>query len=285
MTEEQQQPQEEAQDQAEQTPAEEAAPASSKRGSTRAAKAGAKAPRARKAPATAKAAAEPAEAAAPESEPQEAAPPAETVADEAPARPSRRARPAAPQVQLAKPRLEVRYLDEIRAALIREFGYASSMQAPRPSKVVVNIGLGEALTNAKALETAPEQLGAITGQHPVITKARRSIAGFKVREGQSIGAMVTLRGRRMYEFLDRLINVALPRIRDFRGVSRTAFDGKGNYSLGLREQGIFPELEYGSIDRARGLQVTITTTAINDREGFRLLELMGLPFAREGQTR
>jgi large subunit ribosomal protein L5 len=160
------------------------------------------------------------------------------------------------------------------------------MEAPRPTKVVVNMGLGEALTNAKALEAAPAQLGVITGQRPVITKARRSIAGFKVREGQSIGCMVTLRSRRMYEFLDRLINVALPRIRDFRGVSRTAFDGMGNYSLGLRGQDIFPELEYGSIDRVRGLQVTITTTARNDREGFRLLELMGLPFARgDGQGR
>ena len=186
---------------------------------------------------------------------------------------------------LAKPRLEQRYLAEIRGALVREFGYSSPMQAPKPLKVVVNMGLGEALTNARALETAPAQLGAITGQRPVITKARRSVAGFKIREGMSIGCMVTLRGRRMYEFLDRLMNLALPRIRDFRGAPRAAFDGKGNYSMGLREQAIFPELEYGSIDRARGLQVTITTTANSDREGFRLLELMGMPFAREGQSR
>ena len=186
---------------------------------------------------------------------------------------------------LAKPRLEERYLAEIRGALVREFGYSSPMQAPKPLKVVVNMGLGEALTNARALETAPAQLGAITGQRPVITKARRSVAGFKIREGMSIGCMVTLRGRRMYEFLDRLMNLALPRIRDFRGAPRAAFDGKGNYSMGLREQAIFPELEYGSIDRARGMQVTITTTANSDREGFRLLELMGMPFAREGQTR
>ncbi|MDE2765771.1 MAG: 50S ribosomal protein L5 [Chloroflexota bacterium] len=186
---------------------------------------------------------------------------------------------------MAKPRLEQRYLAEIRGALVREFGYSSPMQAPKPLKVVVNMGLGEALTNARALETAPAQLGAITGQRPVITKARRSVAGFKIREGMSIGCMVTLRGRRMYEFLDRLMNLALPRIRDFRGAPRAAFDGKGNYSMGLREQAIFPELEYGSIDRARGLQVTITTTANSDREGFRLLELMGMPFAREGQSR
>ena len=186
---------------------------------------------------------------------------------------------------LTKPRLEQRYLDEIRGALVREFGYSSAMQAPKPVKVVVNMGLGEALTNARALETAPAQLGVITGQRPVITKARRSVASFKIREGMSIGCMVTLRGRRMYEFLDRLLNLALPRIRDFRGTPRAAFDGKGNYSMGLREQAIFPELEYGSIDRARGMQVTITTTAGSDREGFRLLELLGMPFAREGQGR
>ncbi len=187
--------------------------------------------------------------------------------------------------RLAKPRLEQRYLDEIKGTLVREFGYSSAMQAPKPVKVVVNMGLGEALTNARALETAPEQLGVITGQRPVITKARRSVAGFKIREGMSIGCMVTLRGRRMYEFLDRLMNLALPRIRDFRGTPRAAFDGKGNYSMGLREQAIFPELEYGSIDRTRGMQVTITTTAESDREGFRLLELLGMPFAREGQGR
>ena len=184
-----------------------------------------------------------------------------------------------------KPRLELRYSNEIRKTLMDDFKFSSPMQAPRFSKVVVNMGLGEALTNARSLETAPWQLGVITGQHPVVTKARRSIAGFKVREGQSIGCMVTLRGSRMYEFLDRLINVALPRIRDFRGVSRNAFDGQGNYSLGLRDQSIFPELDYGSIDRSRGLQVVKATTAKNDREGFRLLELIGLPFAREGQGR
>jgi len=209
---------------------------------------------------------------------------ADNASDAAPAGESLEQRPTG-QVQRAKPRLEQRYLDEIRAALIREFGYASPMQTPRPTKVVLNMGLGEALTNAKALETAPAQMAAITGQHPVITKAKHSIAQFKIREGMPVGCMVTLRGRRMYEFLDRLMSLSLPRIRDFRGVSRTAFDGQGNYSLGLRDQTMFPELEYGSIDRARGLQVTVTTTARTDREGFRLLELMGMPFAREDQTR
>lgn len=180
------------------------------------------------------------------------------------------------------PRLQARYREEIRGQLIRDFGYQSLMQAPEVKKVVLNVGLGEALTNAKALEVVPVHLGAISGQKAVITKARVSVAGFKLREGQSIGVMVTLRGRRMYEFLDRMISMALPRIRDFRGVPRTSFDGKGNYSLGLREQIMFPEIDYGTVDKVRGLQVTITTSAESDPEGFRLLELMGMPFAREG---
>jgi len=188
-------------------------------------------------------------------------------------------------VSKATPRLQLRYDGEIKGQLFAEFGYKSRMQVPGVKKVVINVGLGEALTNAKALETTPAQIAAITGQKPVITKARKSIAGFKLREQQAIGVMVTLRGRRMYEFLDRLISMALPRIRDFRGVSRTAFDGNGNYSLGLREQIMFPEIDYGSIDRIRGMQVVITTSAHSDPEGFRLLELMGMPFAREGQTR
>ncbi len=178
------------------------------------------------------------------------------------------------------PRLMARYRNEIRDQLIREFGYASPMQAPRIDKVVVNVGLGEALTNNRAMETTPAHVAAITGQKPVITKARTSVAGFKVREGQSIGVMVTLRGRRMYEFLDRMISTALPRIRDFRGVPRKSFDGRGNYSLGFREQIVFPEIDYGSVDRVRGFQVVITTTAQTDAEGFRLLELCGMPFVR-----
>jgi len=185
----------------------------------------------------------------------------------------------------ALPRLQARYRGEIKGQLLQEFGYTSTMQVPEIKKVVINIGLGEGLTNAKAMETAPSHIATISGQKPVITKARRSIAGFKIREGQSIGAMVTLRGRKMYEFVDRMISMALPRIRDFRGVSRTAFDGNGNYSLGLREQIMFPEIDYASVDRVRGLQITITTSARTDPEGFRLLELMGMPFAREGQAR
>ncbi|MCY4582793.1 MAG: 50S ribosomal protein L5 [Chloroflexi bacterium] len=173
-----------------------------------------------------------------------------------------------------------RYRDEIRAQLINEFGYASTMQAPEVKKVVLNVGLGEGLTNSRALETTPAHVAAITGQRPVITKARNSVAGFKVREGQAIGVMVTLRGRRMYEFLDRMISTALPRIRDFRGVPRDSFDGRGNYALGFREQIVFPEIDYGSVDRVRGFQVVITTSARTDAEGFRLLELMGMPFAR-----
>lgn len=180
------------------------------------------------------------------------------------------------------PRMQVRYRDEVRAQLINEFGYKSSMQAPRIDKITLNIGLGEALTNSRALETAPEQLGAIAGQKPVATKAKKAVAGFKVREGQVIGAKVTLRGRRMYEFLDRLITLALPRIRDFRGVARSGFDGKGNYALGLREQTVFPEIDYSTVDKVRGLQVVFTTTANNDVEGIRLLELMGMPFVRQG---
>ena len=199
----------------------------------------------------------------------------------------RQRRSAAPQrgrivvEQKPPPRLMARYRDEIRAQLVREFGYGSPMEAPRLSKVVVNVGLGEGLTNARALETAPEHVAAITGQRPVITRARKSVAGFKVREGQSIGVMTTLRGRRMYEFVDRMIATALPRIRDFRGVPRHSFDGRGNYALGFREQVVFPEIDYGSIDRVRGFQVVIATTAQTDAEGLRLLELMGMPFARQ----
>ena len=190
----------------------------------------------------------------------------------------KRSKPVVEQRPL--PRLMGRYRDEIRAQLINEFGYSSAMQAPEVKKVVLNVGLGEGLTNSRALETTPAHVAAITGQKPVITKARKSVAGFKVREGQAIGVMVTLRGRRMYEFLDRMISTALPRIRDFRGVPRDSFDGRGNYALGFREQIVFPEIDYGSVDRVRGFQVVITTSARTDAEGFRLLELMGMPFAR-----
>jgi large subunit ribosomal protein L5 len=154
------------------------------------------------------------------------------------------------------------------------------MEVPRLEKVVLNIGLGEAVQNPRAIESAVQDLAAISGQKPVVTRARRSIAGFKIRAGMPIGVMVTLRGRRMYDFLDRLMNAVLPRIRDFRGVSRKAFDGRGNYSLGLREQLIFPEVDYDKIDRVRGLQVVVVTTARTDEEARRLLELLGMPFAR-----
>ncbi len=180
------------------------------------------------------------------------------------------------------PRLLTRYREDIRPSLVQEFGYSSLMQAPNVVKVTLNMGLGEALTNARALETAPAQMGIIAGQRPVITKARRSVANFKVREGMSIGCSVTLRGRRMWEFLDRFLSLALPRIRDFRGVSRNSFDGQGNYSVGIREQLIFPEIDYNTLDRIRGLEVAIVTSARSDREGFRLLEQLGMPFAREG---
>ena len=178
------------------------------------------------------------------------------------------------------PRLKQRYRDEIAPALMREFGYANAMQAPRVQKVVLNIGLGEAIQNAKALDAAAEDLATITGQKPVITRAKQSIANFKIRKGNPIGLMVTARGNRMWEFLDRLLNAALPRIRDFRGVSPEAFDGRGNFSLGIREQLIFTEIEYDKVDRVRGLQVNIVTSAQNDEEGKRLLELLGMPFSR-----
>jgi large subunit ribosomal protein L5 len=178
------------------------------------------------------------------------------------------------------PRLLERLRSDVGRQLTQEFGYTSPMQIPRLDKIVLNIGMGEALQNARAMEAATADLTAISGQKPVVTRAKRSIAQFKIRDGMPIGLTVTLRGRRMYEFYDRLVNAALPRIRDFQGVSRNSFDGRGNYSLGLREQVIFPEIDYNSVDRMRGLQVVIVTTAPSDREGLRLLELLGMPFTR-----
>jgi large subunit ribosomal protein L5 len=178
------------------------------------------------------------------------------------------------------PRLKERYREEVVPALVKEFGYENVMQAPRLEKIVVNVGLGEAIQNAKALDSAAEDVSAITGQRPVITRAKKSIAAFKVRKGMSIGLTVTVRGDRMYEMLDRMVNAALPRIRDFQGVSPYSFDGRGNYSLGIKEQLIFPEVDYDKIERIRGLQVTVVTTARSDEEGKRLLELLGMPFAR-----
>ena len=182
------------------------------------------------------------------------------------------------------PRLLQRLRTEVAPAMIQEFGYTSPMRVPHPEKVVLNIGLGEALENARALESASSDLGQISGQKPVPTRAKQSIAGFKIRQGMAIGLKVTLRGRRMYEFLDRLFNSALPRVRDFQGVPREAFDGRGNYSLGISEHIIFPEIDYNSIDRIRGLQVAIGTSARTDREGLRLLELLGMPFARSQES-
>jgi len=178
------------------------------------------------------------------------------------------------------PRLKERYREEVAPALMKEFGYKNVMQAPRPLKTVVNIGMGEAVADAKTLDAAAGDVATITGQKPVITRARRSIANFKLREGMPIGVSATVRGNHMWEFLDRLLNAALPRIRDFQGVSPNSFDGRGNFSLGIREQLIFPEIEYDKIDRIRGLQVNITTSARTDEEGKRLLELLGMPFAR-----
>jgi len=176
--------------------------------------------------------------------------------------------------------LKERYQKEIVPSLMKEFGLENLMQVPRVEKVVINVGVGEALDNAKALEAAVADVGAVAGQRPVVTKARKSIANFKLREGRSIGVKVTLRGERMWSFFDRLVNVALPRTRDFRGVSADGFDGRGNYTLGLREQLIFPEIEYDKIDKIRGLEVTVVTTAPNDEQGRRLLMLLGMPFVR-----
>lgn len=180
----------------------------------------------------------------------------------------------------SEPRLKVTYRNEIVPTMMKEFGYKNVMQVPKIQKISVNIGLGEALQNAKAVEAATEDLRIITGQKPVVTKARKSIATFKLREGMSIGAMVTLRGGRMWDFLDRLLNIVLPRQRDFQGVSPDSFDGRGNYNIGLREQLVFPEIVYDKVDKVRGLEVTIVSTAASDEEARRLLALMGMPFKR-----
>jgi large subunit ribosomal protein L5 len=177
-------------------------------------------------------------------------------------------------------RLIEAYRKEIVPILMEDFGYGNLLEVPRLVKIVVNIGLGEALQDAKALDGATRDLSTITGQQPIITRARKSIAAFKLREGAAIGAKVTLRGRRMYHFLDRLVNVTLPRQRDFRGVSRDAFDGRGNYTLGLNEQLAWPEIDYDSIDKVRGMEISIVTTAKTDEEARRLLALLGMPFER-----
>ena len=175
-------------------------------------------------------------------------------------------------------RLKKYYKEEVTPALIKELGYKNSMQVPRIEKIVVNMGLGEAIQNIKILDSAVSELGMIVGQRPVITKARKSIATFKLREGMPIGCMVTLRREKMYEFLDRLVNVAIPRVRDFRGISPKSFDGRGNFTMGINEHYIFPEIDYDKIDKVKGLNITIVTTARTDDEARHLLKLMGVPF-------
>jgi large subunit ribosomal protein L5 len=179
-------------------------------------------------------------------------------------------------------RLKTRYQEEIRPALMRQFGYSTPMQAPRVEKITLNMGVGEAKQDARMLEAATEQLATIAGQKPNVRRARKSIAQFKVREGMPVGVSVTLRGTRAHEFLDRLMSIAIPRIRDFRGLNPRSFDGRGNYSLGVREQIIFPEIDYDSIDQVRGLDITITTSAPTDAEAYALLDALGMPFSREG---
>jgi large subunit ribosomal protein L5 len=176
--------------------------------------------------------------------------------------------------------LKTRYDNEVRQGLISKFNYTSSMQAPKIEKIVLNMGVGEAVTNSNVLDEAVEELKQISGQQPIITKAKKSIAGFRLREGMSIGTKVTLRGERMYDFLEKLINVGLPRVRDFRGVSPKSFDGRGNYTLGIREQLIFPEINYDNVNRVRGLDVVIVTSAKTDEEGLELLTQLGMPFTK-----
>jgi len=176
-------------------------------------------------------------------------------------------------------RLKTKYQNDVVPTMMKEFGYKNPMQVPRLEKITLNVGVGEATQNAKAVDSAVAEITAITGQKPVVTKAKKAIANFKLREGVAIGCMVTMRRERMYEFLDRLIHVALPRVRDFKGVSNRAFDGRGNYSLGLREQIIFPEIHADRVEKTRGMTITITTTAKTDQEGLALLRLMGVPFS------
>ena len=185
---------------------------------------------------------------------------------------------------MATARLKTRYLDDIRPALIERFGYSTPMQAPKIEKITVNMGVGEAKQDSKVLDAATEQLATIAGQRPSVRRARKSIAQFKIREGMPVGVAVTLRGERAYEFLDRLMSIAIPRIRDFRGLNPRAFDGRGNYSMGVREQIIFPEVDYDEVDEVRGLDITITTSASSDEEAFALLEAIGMPFSRDGRT-
>lgn len=235
-----------------------------------------------------------AKAAAPKKAPaKKAAPKAEGAEKKAPAK--KAAAPKAAEAKEAKVekapakkavakkpanRVKAKYDAEVVPALVKKFNYKSVMEAPRLEKIVINIGVGDATSNEKALEDSVNELTAISGQKPVVTKAKKSIASFKLREGQSIGCKVTLRGERMYEFYDKLVSISLPRVRDFRGVSRNAFDGRGNYTLGIKEQLIFPEIDYDKVNKTRGMDIVLVTTAKSDEEALAFLELMGMPFKR-----
>ena len=222
--------------------------------------------------------------AAPKAEAKKEAPKAEVKAEvkEAPkAEPKKAAKKGSGnKVSAIQPRLKVKYENEVRKALLEKYNYSSTMQIPALNKIVINIGVGDATQDGKKLEIAVAELTQITGQKPIITKAKKSIASFKLREGQEIGCKVTLRGVRMWDFYDKLVSIALPRVRDFRGVSRNAFDGRGNYTLGIKEQLIFPEIDYDKVTKVRGMDIVIVTTAKNDEEAYTLLELMGMPFQR-----
>ena len=209
-----------------------------------------------------------------------AAPKAEAAAEEAPKAPKAKKASAGNKKAAIISRVQVKYENEVRKALLEKYQYSSTMQIPALSKIVINIGVGDATQDSKKLEEAVSELTLISGQKPIITKAKKSIATFKLREGQEIGCKVTLRGLRMYDFFDKLVSIALPRVRDFRGVSKNAFDGRGNYTLGIKEQLIFPEIEYDKVAKVRGMDIVIVTTAKNDAEAYTLLELLGMPFHR-----
>ena len=209
-----------------------------------------------------------------------AAPKAEAPAEEAPKAPKAKKASAGNKKAAIVSRVQVKYENEVRKALLEKYQYSSTMQIPALSKIVINIGVGDATQDSKKLEEAVSELTLISGQKPIITKAKKSIATFKLREGQEIGCKVTLRGLRMYDFFDKLVSIALPRVRDFRGVSKNAFDGRGNYTLGIKEQLIFPEIDYDKVAKVRGMDIVIVTTAKNDAEAYTLLDLLGMPFHR-----
>ena len=209
-----------------------------------------------------------------------AAPKAEAAAEETPKAPKAKKASKGNKKAAIISRVQVKYENEVRKALLEKYQYSSTMQIPALSKIVINIGVGDATQDSKKLEEAVSELTLIAGQKPIITKAKKSIATFKLREGQEIGCKVTLRGLRMYDFFDKLVSIALPRVRDFRGVSKNAFDGRGNYTLGIKEQLIFPEIDYDKVAKVRGMDIVIVTTAKNDAEAYTLLELLGMPFHR-----